>query len=513
MKKIFRILLFSALLYISTGVVYANQDRGLLINQNRKTALVIGNGNYASASLKNPVNDARDMADLLKGKGFDTMLVINGSQKKMEESIRKFGKKIMRGGVGLFYYAGHGMQVNGTNYLIPVGADIDAEDEVKYESVNTNMILSKMETAGNSLNMIFLDACRNNPFSRSFRSGNRGLAQMDVSRGALIAFSTAPGNTAADGDGRNGLFTKHLLKKMNTPGLEISSLLKSVRKSVRIESGNKQVPWDVSSLEGDFYFTPGKKNKQRDTTSPASDHSPALTDEDSETWTIVKTSRHLADFEYYLSQFPDGKYRKAARIKIMQLKRKSEDLKPTEKSIAMDKNQWRQVAGRNPHAKISYRAREIILEGAGWTNGRKRNGYVDGNGIQSIEKFNFTGKTVRLKFKMLSTGNYSAVDVRPLHLPMKSWTSNNSWAGSYVIRSDQWYYQTILINRDGWWEAKLSTGNYYDENGKIAYTRSGRLTEEQLNKLKNSEIIACFGDNYAGSSAYLFLGEAVIKFQ
>ena len=167
------------------------------------------------------------------------------------------GKKIQAGGVGLFFYAGHGMQVKGKNYLIPVGADITAEDEIPDEAVEADLILRKMESARNGMNVVILDACRNNPYARSFRSSATGLARMNAPKGTLIAYSTGPGSVAADGDGRNSPYTKHLLTQMQVPGQSIEQTFKRVRMGVLTDTGDKQTPWESSSLVGDFWFVPG----------------------------------------------------------------------------------------------------------------------------------------------------------------------------------------------------------------------------------------------------------------
>jgi len=220
----------------------------------RRTALVIGNAAYKGAPLKNPVNDARGMAGALQGLGFNVKLYVNADYKSMYEAIRSFGRELSRGGVGLFYYAGHGMQVKGTNYLIPVGADIKEEDEVRFNAVDANLVLSKMESAGNRTNIVILDACRDNPFSRSFRSSTRGLAVVDAPRGSLLVYATAPGSVSADGSGRNGIFTGALLKHINESGVDVEMMLREVRRDVMAETNNKQVPWSSSSLTGSFYF-------------------------------------------------------------------------------------------------------------------------------------------------------------------------------------------------------------------------------------------------------------------
>lgn len=242
-------------LFIFCQVVWANQDaRSIKRKTATRTALVIGNSNYKSAPLKNPVNDAKDIAAVLKSNGFKVTLKLDATKKDMKESVKVFGKQLLNGGVGLFYYAGHGIQLKDRNYLIPVNADITSESDVEYESLDAGRILGKMEDAGNGMNIVILDACRNNPFARSFRSSTQGLARMDAPTGSLIAYATAPGSVAADGQGNNGIYTKHLLENMRMPGLKLEDVLKNVRVAVLNETNNKQTPWEASSLTIDFYF-------------------------------------------------------------------------------------------------------------------------------------------------------------------------------------------------------------------------------------------------------------------
>jgi len=228
----------------------------LLAATEQRIALVIGNSAYSSGPLKNPVNDATDMATMLKKLGFSVTLKKNAGLQEMEEAIESFGNSLKRGGVGLFYYAGHGVQVNGTNYLLPIGAKINKEADVKYQAVDANKILDEMATANNGLNIVMLDACRDNPFARSFRNATRGLAIVSSApSGTFISYSTSPGNVARDGDGRNSPYTSALLQYMQAPGLTISDVFINVRAKVKKETG--QVPWELSSLEGQFYFMPG----------------------------------------------------------------------------------------------------------------------------------------------------------------------------------------------------------------------------------------------------------------
>jgi uncharacterized caspase-like protein len=220
----------------------------------RRVALVIGNGAYKAAPLRNPANDARAMARALSETGFNVTLLEEATRSSMRRAVREFGDEIARGGVGLFFFAGHGMQIRGRNYLVPVNADIQREDEVEDEAVDANTVLAKMDSAKNTLNVLILDACRNNPFQRAFRSAQQGLAQMDAPSGTLVAFATAPGSVAADGDGANGVYTKHLLVSLRTPGLPVEQLFKQVRIGVAKETADRQIPWESSSLKGDFYF-------------------------------------------------------------------------------------------------------------------------------------------------------------------------------------------------------------------------------------------------------------------
>ncbi len=223
-----------------------------------RIALLIGNERYRYSPLLNPVNDARAISEALQSMGFEVTLLENATIRQMSEAAREFGDMLQQGGVGLFFYAGHAMQIKGRNYLIPIDADIQREDEVSFNAFDAALVLEKMELARSRINIVILDACRNNPFSRSFRSSSQGLAQMDAPIGSYLSFATAPGKVASDGSDGNGLYTRHLLEAMRTPGLKIEDVFKRVRVGVMVDSDGQQVPWDNSSLTGDFYFVPPK---------------------------------------------------------------------------------------------------------------------------------------------------------------------------------------------------------------------------------------------------------------
>lgn len=232
------------------------------IDQTR-IALVIGNGDYKNAgSLANPLNDAEDMAGILGKLGFEVTLVKNADLVMLKSVIDDFGIKLSNYDIGLFYYAGHGLQSKGFNYFIPVDAELKTEAQVEFNCVRTDRLLSLMEAATNSTNIIILDACRNNPFERSWsRSATGGgLAFMDAPSGSLIAYATSPGRTASDGYGRNGLYTSALLQFIKEPGLSIEQMFKKVRETVSEKSEEAQVPWESTSLVGNFYFVPVEAN-------------------------------------------------------------------------------------------------------------------------------------------------------------------------------------------------------------------------------------------------------------
>jgi hypothetical protein len=223
-----------------------------------RVALVIGNAAYPDASLKNPVNDAKGVKEALERCKFQVTLLTDATKRQMEDAIAVFGDRIRGGGVGLFYFAGHGLQVKGDNYLVPIGAKLDKEEDVPYEGVNVGRVLDRMDAAKNVLNILILDACRNNPFARSWHRGwgEPGLASVNAPSGSLIAYATAPGSTAADGDGENGLYTAALLKELEVPGVPLLNVFQDVRKAVKSGSQGLQTPWESNSTVGDFYFRP-----------------------------------------------------------------------------------------------------------------------------------------------------------------------------------------------------------------------------------------------------------------
>ena len=286
-----------------------------------RIALVIGNGGYTGTAppLANPPADARLMTRALEASGFEVFELIDADQRQMRNAIREFGIRLDDAGddaVGLFYYAGHGVQVGGANYLIPVGAHIEREPDVKVEAVDADSVLGEMNFAGNRLNFVILDACRNNPYAGTFRSASRGLSEMKevVAKGVLIAYSTGPGEVALDGDTGNSPYTVALTEAMAQPGLAVETLFKRVRENVLEETGDLQRPWESNSIVGDFFFRPGA-NVANVVIPPIVERGPSETAEIA-FWESIKDSGNRAAYQAYLDQFPAGVFAALARIEI-----------------------------------------------------------------------------------------------------------------------------------------------------------------------------------------------------
>ena len=286
MSLLARCLLALWLLAAASGTAWAQ----------KRVALLIGNSAYASAPLVNPANDAADLATALKARGFETVVALNTTKRDITARVRSFADQITPGTVALFYYAGHGMQVRGRNYILPVDAKVQSEGDVVEQGVEIDAVLQRLEGKGAAINLVILDACRNNPFTAAKGSG---LAAVDAPKGSLVAFATSPGKVALDGKGRNGVYTKHLLANLNAPGMRVEDVFKRVRVGVTEESQGQQVPWENTSLTTDFYFIP-----------PSGDTATAgAPDAEQQRLQMAIATRNKAELRKYLELSPTGRMR------------------------------------------------------------------------------------------------------------------------------------------------------------------------------------------------------------
>jgi len=334
----------------------------------KRIALLVGNSGYTNiSSLKNPANDAKLMATALEAAGFEVILALDADRLTLGRAIRRFGTGLRTAGgdaVGLFYYAGHGVQHRGQNYLIPLNAEIVISADLEIEAFRLEDVLQQMSLAGNALNLAILDACRNNPFPASTRSTERGLARVTTFNESLIAFAAAPGQVALDGKGTNSPYTAALVKAIATPGLSIEDVFKRTRLSVLGETEGAQTPWEQSSLTRNFYFIekPPEKVPQKTARSPAKPEvqkAPETAGREVEVtfWNSVKDSGDPALLRAYLERYPDGLFAVIASLMIERLEAKPAQ---AERSPAEEDN----VAALDPGAASRAAPREATREEA-----------------------------------------------------------------------------------------------------------------------------------------------------
>jgi formylglycine-generating enzyme required for sulfatase activity len=287
----------------------------------KRIALVIGNSAYRNvARLDNPKNDASLMAETLRGLGFT--LIGNGAQIDLDKAafddvLQKFGDQLVGADVALFYYAGHGIQVRGSNYLVPVNANPAREADVLLQMVDTALVLAAMEGSGTKLNMVLLDACRNNPFGgRGLRATEGGLAQMRAPEGTLISYATQPGNVALDGAGGNSPYTKALSQTIRKAGLDIFQTFNEIGLAVTQATGNAQQPWvSASPIKGTFHFVVSGEMDVRPATS--------TTSRAAEAWAATQNSTSAAILQTFADRYGDTIYGRMARARIEELKRQA----------------------------------------------------------------------------------------------------------------------------------------------------------------------------------------------
>lgn len=280
-----------------------------------RLALVIGNSTYRNAPLVNPVNDARAVAALLGQAGFTVSSQLNVQRVAMMAAIEKFAADVRKSETKLvmFYYAGHGAQLDWRNYLLPVDALADNSNQLRQSCIDLNQLIGQLGKSRDKTFVIMLDACRNNPFGSSYQPEQKGLSQFDAPVGSLLAYATSPGNVASDGAGQNGLYTENLVRELSVRGVRIEDALKRVRLNVRMASRGAQIPWETTSLEDDvFIFSDGKKKLTEE-------EQEQLLEVDLNEWARIKTSRNVEDWVGYLRNFPNGRFAEIAQTRLTRL--------------------------------------------------------------------------------------------------------------------------------------------------------------------------------------------------
>lgn len=345
----------------------------------RRVAFVVGNGAYKNvAQLPNPPIDAKAMAATLRNVGFEVIEGSNLTRDQMTEKLLDFGRKAQGSDIAVFYYAGHGIAVSGTNYLLPIDADIKSEMDVKLGAA-INIDLTLDQTMGDAkVKLVFLDACRDNPFAAKIKSNSAtrsvnvqsGLAEMKSGEGTLIAFATGPGQTALDGqEGNNSPFTRALIDNITKPGVEIQQAMTSVRAQVNEETHKGQLPWGHTNLIGAVYLNPAQANQQvanaaPAATGPAPAASSGGSDVEVEYWRSVKESNKAEELNAYLSSYPNGQFKALALARLAAIQNgpstttrnlnagvdpatfTDEATQLTEDKIGLDKGQRRDVQRR-----------------------------------------------------------------------------------------------------------------------------------------------------------------------
>lgn len=278
-------------------------------------ALIIGNAAYRQAPLRNPLNDARAMAEGLKLTGFQVAMHLDAGREEMQQAIRRYCGAVAKDrAIGVFYFAGHGAQLAWRNFLLPVDALVENLEQLEARTVDLNVLLQGLTKADNPLNVIILDACRDNPFGAGVTPQQKGLSQFDAPRSSLLAYATAPGNVASDGDGVNGLYTEHLVRELAVPEARIEDVFKRVRLNVRRSSQGRQIPWESTSLEEDFYFLPPAALGK-----PAEALAARRFEEQLALWEKIKASNDPAPLEEYLRRYPSGYYSELAQLRLDQV--------------------------------------------------------------------------------------------------------------------------------------------------------------------------------------------------
>ena len=337
---------------------WAQSDGAIRLLRLPKLALVIGNSNYKNAPpLGNPGNDAKAIGETLRQSGFEVTVKLDASRDDLAAAMRAHVQVLAaRKAVGLFYFAGHGLQLAWRNYLVPVDAAVRRLEDIQSACVDLTSLIEGINKASNPMNVVILDACRENPFG-DIRVENRGLSQIDAPHSTLLAYATAPGNVASDGEGANGLYTENLLREMRVPDAKIEDVFKRVRLNVRRRTNGQQIPWESTSLEEDFWFVPPQELKKVSEAEAAREFETELV-----IWEKIKEATEPAPIEDYLRRYPSGRFSELALLRLDQVLARQGEQK--ERVISAAQNPYSKgtaVANTNRKVGDSYTIRELDL--------------------------------------------------------------------------------------------------------------------------------------------------------
>jgi outer membrane protein assembly factor BamD (BamD/ComL family) len=303
-----------------------------------RIALVVGNNAYAQSRLHNAGHDARSMAELLQHANFDVDLRLDAQRDSFVDAIEQFGKAIARSRVKLaiFYYAGHGAQINWKNYLVPVDVSVQSPGDLQDRCIDLNQLLGRLAKAQDKTFIVILDACRDNPFGADYSPDQKGLSQFDAPVGSLLAYATAPGNVAADGKGMHGLYTENLIKEFSVINARIEDAFKRVRLNVRLGSHDQQIPWESTSLENDVILFPTSENLSEADIEESFEQELAI-------WNRIKNSANTADWIAYLSSYPNGKFSEIAQARLSRLLADAEHIQAAQRLVEQEAMAWNRV--------------------------------------------------------------------------------------------------------------------------------------------------------------------------
>lgn len=300
---------------LAPAVLAARPFSALAASDPSRIALVVGNNAYAAAPLANAGNDARAMADVLRQANFGVDLQVDASRATLAGAIDAFGKAVAGSDVklALFYYAGHGVQVDWRNYLLPVDVSVASTEDIKSRCIDLGHLLGHLSKTKDKAFVVILDACRDNPFGATYKPSQQGLSQFDAPPGSLLAYATSPGNVAADGNGgKHGLYTENLLREFSARETRIEDAFKRVRLNVRLASRGQQIPWESTSLESDIFLFPGARKLGEEELEKQFEAELAA-------WARIKNSKNAEDWVAYLREYPNGKFSEIAQVRLGRL--------------------------------------------------------------------------------------------------------------------------------------------------------------------------------------------------